>query len=39
MKTFLVRLVVIGLLVIAGSATVVADTFPVPICYPTPCGK
>lgn len=39
MKTFVVRLIVIGLLVLAGSATVVADTVPVPLCYPNPCSR
>lgn len=39
MKHFVVKLIVYGLLIIAGSAPVVADTVPVPLCYPRPCSR
>jgi hypothetical protein len=38
MKNLAVRIIVLGFLVVAVSAPVVADTFPVPLCYPRPCS-
>jgi hypothetical protein len=38
MKNVVVRLFVLGFLVFAASVCVVADTFPVPLCYPRPCS-
>jgi hypothetical protein len=39
MRKFVIRLIVAMGLLIAVSAPVVADTVPVPICYPKPCPE
>ena len=38
MKTVAVRLIVGGLPILVGSGSIVADTSPVPLCYPKPCS-
>jgi hypothetical protein len=38
MKHFAVNVIAIALLILAGSASLVADTVPVPLCYPRPCS-
>lgn len=39
MRRNIVRIVVLGLLLLAGSAVVVADGGPVPLCYPVACPQ
>jgi hypothetical protein len=37
MKKTLVRIILMTLLLVAGTAPVLADSTPLPVCYPRPC--
>lgn len=37
MRRIIIRVVALGLLILAGSLPVVADGGTVPLCYPRPC--
>ncbi len=37
MKKTIVRIILMTLFLAAGSAPILADTTPMPVCYPRPC--
>jgi hypothetical protein len=38
MKKMIVRIILVTFLLLAGTAPVLADSVPMPVCWPNPCS-